>query len=653
MRIISKVLTNRLNPCLHSIISDKQSAFVEGRLLKDNAIIAYEVNHYIQRKTQGKYGVAGLKIDVSKAFDRVEWGFIENMLVKFGFQPLWINRIMACVTTVSYSFLHNGEVFGSITPQRGIRQGDPISPYLYILCAEGLTSIINRNESVGLIHGATKARGAPSITYLLFADDCYLFFRATDIEACTMKRILHKYENLSGKAIIYSKSNITFSPNTLRVDRGKVCSTLGVQELNAHYKYLGMPMFVGRNKNDTFGFLIDRVVQRLICDKIEKKLNGFWWGQGTQGKGIRWTSWHQLCSSKYGGGLGVRSLSLFDTAMLAKQGWRILTEENSLVTKLLKARYFPRTDFLNAEIGDIYVQNLMHSNTNTPDTDLLAKLFDDRDYQLIQRIPIPLNQKSDSWFWLHDSKSKFTVNTRCPRCFMHNESDLHTLFECDFAKTVWSMTTFHDQVRTNCTESCSAMLNRVFQTLNREQCAMFGMLCWSLWNRHNNWVWNRVNGSAFGIKSAAMSLLSEWRQACALEHKENLPMSVESSRWSKPHDNCVGVGAVIRDSEGKFVRARCNHIAGKWQPKEAEALSLKMALSWVQNLNYDHCIFQTDSKLLAEACKGIDGASYFHTIALDCVELYEHFNYILVQYVRSSANGVAHLLPTHSTSDLR
>ncbi|XP_074373788.1 uncharacterized protein LOC141714152 [Apium graveolens] len=189
----------------------------------------------------------------------------------------------------------------------------------------------------------------------------------------------------------------------------------------------------------------------------------------------------------------------------------------------------------------------------------------------------------------------------------------------------------------------------------------------SLWYHHNNWVWNRVNGSAFGVKSAAMSLLSEWRRARALEHRENLPISVESSRWSKPlvgwitvnidatlcWDNCVGVGAIIRDSEGKFVRARCNRIAGKWKPKEAEALSLKMSLSWVQNLNYDHCIFQTDSKLLAEACKGIDGASYFHTIALDCVELCEHFNHILVQYVRRSANGVTHLLATHSTSDLR
>lgn len=86
MHILSKVMANRLNPCLNSIILDKQSAFIEGRLLTDNALIAYEVNHYIHRKTQGKCGVAGLKIDISKAYDRLEWSFIENMLMKFGIQ---------------------------------------------------------------------------------------------------------------------------------------------------------------------------------------------------------------------------------------------------------------------------------------------------------------------------------------------------------------------------------------------------------------------------------------------------------------------------------------------------------------------------------------------------------------------------------------
>lgn len=105
MRILSKVMTNRLKPCIKSLVSDKQSAFIEGRMLTDNALIAYEVNHYIRRKTQGKYGVAGLKVDISKAYDRLEWSFIENMLEKFGFNQVWINRIMVCVKSVSYSFL--------------------------------------------------------------------------------------------------------------------------------------------------------------------------------------------------------------------------------------------------------------------------------------------------------------------------------------------------------------------------------------------------------------------------------------------------------------------------------------------------------------------------------------------------------------------
>lgn len=314
-RIISKVMANRLKECLPSLISDKQSAFVEGRLLMDNALVAFEVNHYIKRKTQGMNGVAGLKIDISKAYDRLEWGFLESMLKKFDFAEEWINRVMTCVKTVSYSFIQDGTVFGEIIPQRGIRQGDPISPYLYILCAEGLSSILRRHE-VNLIHGCVIARGAPAISHLLFADDCYFFFKATENEARTMKNILLRYERLSGQAVNFRKSTVTFSSNTRDTIRAQVCATLQVQEVATPGNYLGMPMSMGRRKNAAFKFLLDRVSQKIqawkhksiskggklvllknaaqtipnfrmnlfkipaeICSGIQRQMNAFWWGE--------------------------------------------------------------------------------------------------------------------------------------------------------------------------------------------------------------------------------------------------------------------------------------------------------------------------------------------------------------------------------------
>lgn len=101
---------------------------------------------------------------------------------------------MSCITTVCYSFVRDGKVFGDVKPQREVRQGDPISPYLYILCAKGLNAIIRRYEETSLIHGCKIPRGAPSVSHLLFADDCYLFFRASKMEAGIMEEILNRYE---------------------------------------------------------------------------------------------------------------------------------------------------------------------------------------------------------------------------------------------------------------------------------------------------------------------------------------------------------------------------------------------------------------------------------------------------------------------------
>ncbi|XP_074323700.1 uncharacterized protein LOC141660610 [Apium graveolens] len=112
-------------------------------------------------------------------------------------------------------------------------------------------------------HRCTVVGGAPNISYLFFADDCYLFFRATEVEADNLKRILVRYEAISGQQINFGKSTVVFSPNTRMQDRTRVCAKLGVTEIDKPGKYLGMPMVIGRNRVAAFSFLLDKVEQKL------------------------------------------------------------------------------------------------------------------------------------------------------------------------------------------------------------------------------------------------------------------------------------------------------------------------------------------------------------------------------------------------------
>jgi hypothetical protein len=141
-KVIAKVLANRLKQVLPEIISQQQSAFLPGRLISDNILVAYEALHTMATRLFGKKVYMAIKLDMSKAYDRVEWQFLESIMRKLGFDEAWISLIMTCVCSITYSVLINGRPAGLITPSRGLRQGDLLSPYLFLLCAKGFSSLL-------------------------------------------------------------------------------------------------------------------------------------------------------------------------------------------------------------------------------------------------------------------------------------------------------------------------------------------------------------------------------------------------------------------------------------------------------------------------------------------------------------------------------
>ena len=128
----------------------------------------------------------------------MEWIFLEKILLKVGFQDSWVALIMECIRTVSYSILVNGEPKGFISPSRGLRQGDPLSPYLFLFCAEWLNAIFRKVAMEGEIEGFSLYRNGPKLTHLFFADDCLIFCRSTLEECHKIQSLLNFYEVASG-----------------------------------------------------------------------------------------------------------------------------------------------------------------------------------------------------------------------------------------------------------------------------------------------------------------------------------------------------------------------------------------------------------------------------------------------------------------------
>jgi hypothetical protein len=386
-KLISKVLANRLKLILPQIISPEQSAFVSGRLISDNVLVAFETLHTMATRVSGKEGYMALKLDMSKAYDRMEWDFLEAMLRKLGFADPWVNLLMKCVRTVTYSILINGRPYGRIVPSRGLRQGDPLSPYLFILCAEALSSLIRSSERDGGIIGVPISRGGTRIHHLFFADDSLLFCKANLREWRHIEEILERYERALGQ-INREKTSIFFSKNTSLEAKEGILSRVGAGHIQHFERYLGLPALIGRSRISSFNHIKGRIWAKLngwkekflthagkeillkamiqaiptytmsifclpktLTKEINSLMGKFWWSFKDNTNKIAWMSWKRMGRSKEFGGLGYRDLECFNMAMLAKQCWRLLKWPESLAARVLCEKYYPGVDFLDSNLG--------------------------------------------------------------------------------------------------------------------------------------------------------------------------------------------------------------------------------------------------------------------------------------------------------------
>ena len=219
--------------------------------------------HGLRTNTACQDKFMAIKTDMSKAYDRVEWIFIEQLLSKMGFDHHWIKLMMKCISSVQYRVLLNGQPKGNIIPQRGLRQGDPLSPYLFIMCTEALVANIKKAEREKLLTGVKVARACPPISHLLFADDSLFFCKAKSEECQTILRILKDYEVVSGQQINFDKSSIQFGHKVEEGLRQELRDVLGIQNLGGMGSYLGIPESLGGSKVQVFGFVQERLNNRV------------------------------------------------------------------------------------------------------------------------------------------------------------------------------------------------------------------------------------------------------------------------------------------------------------------------------------------------------------------------------------------------------
>ncbi|KAM2632785.1 hypothetical protein EV1_023480 [Malus domestica] len=359
---------------------------------------------------------------------------------------MFYNRVKECISTVSFSILINGSPTGYIQPKRGLRQGDPLSPFLFLICTEGFSSLIRKGMERGTLHGYKFTPNGTPFTHLFFADDSVLFGNATVEEAQGVADILKVYASGSGQEINLSKSSIFFGTSTSKRTKKRIGNTLGIPYKDGFGKYLGLQADFGLSKKAVFAEIRDKIEARLagwseqflsqagkevlvkavamalpnfamscfklpigVCRDVEKAVWSYWWRGNDQKRG-----WKCFKDAGRGRNTSWGWKGIFEGRMVLQHGvrWRVGDGES---INIRKDPWLPTpTTFLANPLDsleEIKVRDLIDPISKSWKEEVISAGFNRDEARKILSIPLSKSGCLDRLVWHYTVNGDYSVKT--------------------------------------------------------------------------------------------------------------------------------------------------------------------------------------------------------------------------------------------------
>jgi len=357
-KVISKIIADRLASILPSIISNNQKGFIRGRNIKDCLCLASKAINLLDKKAYG--GNLALKIDITKAFDTLDWGFLLKVLSCFGFYQIFCNWIASIISSAHLSISINGVQKGYFNCTKGVRQGDPLSPLLFCLAEEVLSMGINKLVEEGKVRLISGAKNTFIHSHCFYANDIMIYCKGNIGSLGSLKNLFTRYANSAGQVISARKSTI-FAGGISQTRIHNVINLLGFEVGTMPLNYLGVPIFKGRPKVSYLHPIADKVKAKLAAWKvsllsiagrvqliksvifsmltysmaiyswpifllktIEKWIRNFLWSGEINTRKLATMSWNKVCKPYDEGGLRIRSLICLNESFNLNLCWDLL-----------------------------------------------------------------------------------------------------------------------------------------------------------------------------------------------------------------------------------------------------------------------------------------------------------------------------------------